>query len=543
MLYIIRASVRTFVECRTSKFSTRQSLCRFAGLGWTTRGVSSSTKKYKRQKDPARQFPELEDRSDDHYRKIKHVNPYQRTYDILTSDVKNFYKSVKSKINRGEPQESRGSSMDSRNRPEKIWPSYCDVLVVGGGVMGSSVAYHLKERALQGLNVVVVEHDSTYKKASTVLSVGGIRQQFSVPENIQLSMYGVEFLRKSKSLLAVEGMDPPDIQFNPHGYLTLASEAGIQQLIENYNLQREMGAKVDFLSAVKLKQRFPWLNTDGVEAGVIGLENEGWFDPWSLLFSLKRKAVSLGAQYVTGKVTGLNSELQDEMILEGVAMSNIRHIKSAEVTLPNGEKHSINFSILVVAAGAWSSEVGHLVGIGDGDGIMSFPVPVEPRKRYVYCVHAPNGPGLNSPLVIDPNGTYFRREGLGGLYLCGQSPKEVNEPSIDNLEVDYEYFEDEVWPTIAHRVPSFENLKLHTSWAGYYDYNTFDQNGIVGLHPLFSNMFLTTGFSGHGIQQAPGVGRAVMECILQGEYCTINLERLGFDRIIANTPLFEKNIV
>lgn len=207
------------------------------------------------------------------------------------------------------------------------------------------------------------------------------------------------------------------------------------------------------------------------------------------------------------------------------------------------EKRNIRFSICVVAAGAWSGEVGRLVGIGKGTGIMGVPIPVEPRKRYVYCVHAPDGPGLDSPLLIDPNGTYFRREGLGGLYLCGQSPTDECEPSIENLDVDYDFFESNVWPTIANRVPSFENLKLQSSWAGYYDYNTFDQNGIIGLHPIFTNMFIATGFSGHGIQQAAGVGRAVMESILHGEYQTINLERFGFERVLTNEPLYEQNIV
>ncbi|CAL4060222.1 unnamed protein product, partial [Meganyctiphanes norvegica] len=382
-----------------------------------------------------------------------------------------------------------------------------------------------------------------YTQASTVLSVGGIRQQFSIAENIQLSQYGMEFLRNVPKNLAIEGQDPPpDINFNPHGYLSLASEAGVRQLQENHYLQLELGAKSQFLTAGKLKERFPWLSTEGIDAGVIGLENEGWFDPWSLLIGLKRKAINLGTEYVTGEVTGIKLRELEDNFVEGEASDAIQMLQSAQVDLPNGEKRDITFSLMVVAAGAWSGKIGDMLDIGKGSGIMSVPIPVEPRKRFVYCVHAPDGPGLDCPLVVDPSGTYFRREGLGGLYLCGCSPEENEEPDVNNLEVDYDYFDNHVWPHIARRAPAFENLKLHSSWAGYYDYNTFDQNGIIGLHPKFSNMFLATGFSGHGIQQAAGVGRAIMELILAGEYCTIDLSRLSFDRVLMDEKFLEQNI-
>lgn len=519
------------------------------------RSLSLSCQTYENNKD--KEDLDTEKEKVHQYRRNKYSHPLERTFGILKDDVVNYFKRKRDFIQeiKMEVDSKAKSKADAAvkkiynfdpstaNVGENVWPSHCDVLVVGGGAMGSSIAYHLKEKVRDGLNVVVVEEDPCYRKASTVLSVGGIRQQFSVPENIQLSMYGMEFLRKSPELLAVEGLDTPDMQFNPNGYLTLASEEGYDQLLENYKLQTDLGAKVSFLSKEELSQMFPWLNVSGVEAGVLGRENEGWFDPWSLLIGLQRKSIALGAHYIKGRVTGLVDETMEDMILEGTAQSNIKRLTSAEVTMADGEKRTINFAILVVAAGAWAGEFGRMAGIGDGKGILGMPIPIEPRKRYVYCVHAPDGPGLNSPLLVDPNGTYFRREGLGGLYLCGQSPSEDKEPDVDNLDVDYDFFEDKVWPTIAKRVPAFEKLKLHSSWAGYYDYNSFDQNGIIGLHPLFSNMFLASGFSGHGIQQAPGVGRAIMECIVHGEYHTINLERFGFERILANVPLYESNIV
>lgn len=497
------------------------------------------------------------------YRK-KYSNPLARTVGIMTDDIKDYFTfggssstqtPVEENVNEADAQKGniKSKGKTSSSKVGDIFPEHCDVLVIGGGAVGSSVAYHLKERALEGLRVVVVEKDSNYTQASTVLSVGGIRQQFSIAENIQLSQYGMEFLRNIPKNLAIEGQDPPpDINFNPHGYLTLASEGGIQQLKESHYLQTQLGAKNQFLTAKQLKQRFPWLNTEGIEAGVIGLENEGWFDPWSLLIGMKRKAINLGTEYVTGEVTGFELMDLEDSYVEGEASANINQLRSAKVVLPCGEIREITFAMLVVAAGAWSGKIGDMLGIGKGDGIMAQPLPVEPRKRYVYCVHAPEGPGLDCPLVIDPSGTYFRREGLGGLYLTGCSPqhgegigygyKESEEPSVDALDVDYDYFDSHVWPHIANRAPAFNNLKLHSAWAGYYDYNTFDQNGIIGLHPKFSNMLLATGFSGHGIQQAAGVGRAIMELILNGDYATIDLSRLGFDRILFDEHLYEQNI-
>ncbi|XP_068241917.1 FAD-dependent oxidoreductase domain-containing protein 1-like [Palaemon carinicauda] len=487
--------------------------------------------------------------------KTRYENPISRTVGILGDDLKEYFGLQSRRVRRivatterifsdkKTENVERTKPIDHEYKAKSVWPGTCDVLIIGAGAMGSSIAYHLQERALQGLRVVVVEQDYSYKRASTVLSVGGIRQQFSIPENIHLSLYGMEFLRNAPKNLAVEGADTPEMHFNPAGYLTLASEEGVENLKSNFEIQKDVGAKVEFMSAGRLKKRFPWINTEGIAAGVMGLENEGWFDPWSFLSCLRRKAVSLGTEFVNGKVTGLGSNILDDIVTEGIGNVSIRNIRKAEVTLPDGEKREIECAIVVLAAGAWSGEVGKLLGIGQGNGIMGIPIPIEPRKRYVYCIHAPDGPGLDCPLVINPNNSYFRREGLGGMYLCGQSPKDHEEPPINDLEVDEDYFQNCVWPAIAHRVPAFENAKLQSSWAGYYDYNTFDQNGIIGLHPMFSNLFLASGFSGHGIQQAAGVGRAIMECILHGEFTTINLERFAFERILMQEPLFERYIV
>lgn len=168
------------------------------------------------------------------------------------------------------------------------------------------------------------------------------------------------------------------------------------------------------------------------------------------------------------------------------------------------------------------------------------------RKRYVYTIktQSEQKPMFHSPLTIDPKtSTYFRCDGPGGNYLVGRSPSLEDEPKCDNLDVDYNYFDEMVWPHLAHRVPAFESAKVVSAWSGFYEYNTFDENGIVGQHPYHQNIIFATGFSGHGIQQAPAVGRAISEIIMDDRFVTIDLTRLGWDRLMVKQRMQERNIV
>ncbi|XP_043603959.1 FAD-dependent oxidoreductase domain-containing protein 1 isoform X1 [Bombus pyrosoma] len=419
-------------------------------------------------------------------------------------------------------------------RPQTV-PKVCDVVIIGGGIMGSSIAYWLRNRVYSDhFKVVVIERDPTYTTASTVLSCGGLRQQFSLKENIEMSLFGAEFLRNINEYLGIEGEPAIDPYFHPYGYLTLASERTAQILIENSKLQNFLGAKNIVLSAAKLKNMFPWINTEGIELGCLGLEKEGWFDPWVLLSAFKKKALQLGARYIYGEAQGFTYKSREDM----------GHLDGLIVRTKEGEIYNMQFAIAIVAAGAYSGQiVDKLDGVQTENGLEQINLPVEPRKRFVYCVHCPDGPSLNTPLLIDNTGTFLRREGLAGTYICGRSPEESEEPSTEDLSIDYDFFEEKVWPILARRVPVFEKLKLKSSWAGYYEFNTFDQNGIIGLHPYYRNLYFATGFSGHGIQQAPAVGRAISELIVDGEYKTLDLSNLDFNRIVYGKPAYEKNII
>ncbi|XP_033955101.1 LOW QUALITY PROTEIN: FAD-dependent oxidoreductase domain-containing protein 1 [Pseudochaenichthys georgianus] len=429
-----------------------------------------------------------------------------------------------------------GSEWSPLKMDRTLPPERADVVIVGGGVIGWSIAYWIKqkERLRGGVRVVVVEKDPTYSQASTVLSAGGIRQQFSLPENICLSMASAQFMKNINEHLHVLNEDPVDLQFNHSGYLFLANEEVAHIMEENYKTQRSFGAHVSLLSATQLKEKFPWINTDGVALASYGLENEGWFDPWTLLQAFKRKALSLGAEQSIGEVTDFKYTSNIATTAEGDQVVQ-RRIKSVKVQVNNSlEYQPIECAMVVNAAGALSGKLAAMLGI---------VLPVEPRKRYIYVLNCPDGPGLDTPFLIDYSGVWFRREGLGGNYIAGTSPEEALEPDTSDLEVDHQFFEEKVWPHLASRVPALEKLKVTSAWAGFYDYNTFDQNGVIGLHPSINNMFFATGFSGHGLQHSPAVGRAMAELIMEGNFTSIDLSNLGFRRIIQKEPMLERNIV
>jgi FAD-dependent oxidoreductase domain-containing protein 1 len=187
---------------------------------------------------------------------------------------------------------------------------------------------------------------------------------------------------------------------------------------------------------------------------------------------------------------------------------------------------------VVNAAGPWAREPAGWLGID---------LPVRARRRCVFVFRCPT-PIAGAPLVIDPSGVYFRPEGRD-QFICGVSPDADDDPDDLPLEVDHALFESVIWPRLAARVPAFEALRQTSAWAGYYEFNTFDHNGIVGFHPVVSNFILANGFSGHGLQQSPAVGRGVAELIVHGAYRTLDLAALSLERIAANRPVIERNVV
>ncbi|XP_052789914.1 FAD-dependent oxidoreductase domain-containing protein 1-like [Mya arenaria] len=419
-------------------------------------------------------------------------------------------------------------------------PRRTDFLIIGGGLTGTAVAFFLKQHA-DMYDVTIVERDYCYTRASSMLSAGGLRHQFTIPENVQMSMYTTEFLKTYKTLLGVKNQDTPCVDFHPHGYLFLAPEDRAQFLLECVQMQREQGAKTVILGKSELAEKFPWINLDGVECGSYGTEGEGWFDPWQLVQAMKAKNIELGVRYCEGDVVKFRYE--DVQTTEGAGFRMSKQPIGVDVEHPNGKTYGCDASVMVNAAGPWAGEIARMVGIGDPELTDDIVLPVEPRKRFVYTVHCPEGPTLDCPFLIDTSGAYFRREGLGGHYICGASPSEDQEPSIADLSVDYDFYQNVVWPSIAHRVPAFNNSKLKSAWAGFYDYNTVDQNLIIGPHPKFRNFLFANGMSGHGVQQGLAIGRALFELAFYSEYKTIDLSMFDFGRFKEKRPVLEEAIV
>ncbi|WP_019938753.1 FAD-binding oxidoreductase [Bordetella sp. FB-8] len=386
------------------------------------------------------------------------------------------------------------------------------VVIAGGGVIGSSIAYFLRESD-PTICVTVIERDPTYAKSSSALSAASIRQQFSTPLSVQMSLYGIEFLRHIGELLEVDS-HRPSIDLHEGGYLFLATPGGQATLRENHALQTRLGANIALLGPDALKEKFPWLNVQDIAAGTYGVSGEGWFDGYGLVQALRKKAQALGARYVAAEVTGIEREGR-----------RLTHVRTGD-----GERHACD--MLVNATGAWARRIATMMGID---------IPVYARRRSIFNVSSP-ARLTDSPLLIDPTGVYFRPEGR--TYITGTSPNPQNDPDDLPLdEVDHELFDDVIWPTLAHRVPQFEALRVENCWSGYYEYNVFDHNAIIGHHPDIENCIFANGFSGHGLQQGPATGRGVSELIISGRYTTLDLSSLNWDRVLNNRPIVEKNVV
>jgi FAD-dependent oxidoreductase domain-containing protein 1 len=393
-----------------------------------------------------------------------------------------------------------------------------DVVIVGGAVMGSSTAYHLlADSGFKG-RVVVIEKDPTYQLSASALSAASIRQQYSSAVNIRISLYGIQFLRGIAEHLSVDD-DRPEIGLKEGGYLYCATEPGEQILSENQALQAAEGADILFLKPDELKARFPWLNVEDLAAGTWGRSGEGWFDGWGLLQAFRKKARSLGAEYVKGEVAQVERE--------GDAIVAVR--------LKDGTR--IACGTLINCAGSGGRAIAEMAGLA---------IPVQAKRRYVFTFSCKE-PVENCPLLIDTSGAYVRPEGEGH-FICGASPEADLDPDWHDhdpasQEIDFSFFEEFIWPNLATRVPAFEAIKPGRAWSGPYDMSLIDHNAIIGKAVGYKNFYLCNGFSGHGLQQAPAVGRALAELIVHGGYRTLELSELGHERVLENRPLLERNVI
>lgn len=391
-----------------------------------------------------------------------------------------------------------------------------DVVIVGGAVVGSSVAYWLGEETRGGLSILVVERDSTYEFSSTALSTSAIRQQYSNPINVKISQFGVEIIRSFQERMApfFKGEASPDLGFKEYGYLYCCSPEGVEAARSRVEMQRSLGAHTVFLNPGELKAQFPWVNVDDLGGGSWGTEAEGWFDSMGLLTGFRRGARAMGAEYIDNCVTGLT----------------VTGGKVTEVTLATGQV--VACGTLVNAAGPRAQQVCDMAGL---------KIPVAPFKRYSFVFASANPIPGRMPNVIDLTGTFVRPE--GPLFLTGNTPGDDGPADYDDFGPRDEEFDEAIWPALYHRIPDFDALKVVNRWTGHYEYNMLDHNGIVGFHPEVTNFMFANGFSGHGLQQSPATGRAVMELIVHGGFRTLDLSPFAYERIPANRPFMEDAVI
>jgi FAD-dependent oxidoreductase domain-containing protein 1 len=386
-------------------------------------------------------------------------------------------------------------------------------VIVGGGVIGASVACFLVNHPGFDGSVVVLESDPSYRNGSTTRSAGGIRHQFSTRENILISRFATDFIRDPQRFIETR-QTGADLGFVENGYLMLASAAGASTLRSNVALQRELGSDIELLDATRLAREFPWIHSGDIALASHGRSGEGWIDPHSLLMLFRQAATDRGAQFLKSTVNGFDRS-GDRL----TAATTVEGIK-------------FQADVFVNAAGPAATSLYRLASCS--------PLPVHSRKRMVFVFHCRERIE-RCPLVVDPEGVYFRPE--GEQFICGLSPPAEEDPDSDDFDIDHDWFESRIWPRLAHRVKAFEAIKVTGAWAGHYAYNTFDQNALIGQHPELSNFYLANGFSGHGLQQSPAVGRGIAELIVDGRFTQIDLSVFSPGRIAANQPLVERNVV
>ncbi|KAF8565841.1 hypothetical protein P879_08998 [Paragonimus westermani] len=421
--------------------------------------------------------------------------------------------------------------------PEDQVPKQSDILIVGGGLIGWSVAFWMRWTTKFG--VTVVERDPTYARSASVLGLGSIRQQFSEPENIQMSLFSSDFLRNIKDYLSVLDDSQLDIEFNPQGCLLLADNKQAGTMEQNFHLQTELGAKVELLSKGALKSRWPWLNVEDIELGCYGYENEGWFDPWLLLKALRAKCHTLGVNYVVGEVV----DFEASQYLTEISFPDMP--KRAPV-IGRALREAVWSEFSVRSIALWTLiSLRHVYVVRPKRAVLS-PQGRRPPEPTVEPEPL-QSPGLDTPFIVDPKRLFVERRGLSGEFIVYSDDPQwdsvlVTAPQqICNFNADYTLFKESLGQQLAHRIPTLASVDVTSAWAAVCDYNTVDQNLIIGHHPYHVNMFFCNGSSGHGSQHSIAIGRAISELIVYGHYKTIDLTRFSFDRFYLNESIQETN--
>ncbi len=392
-----------------------------------------------------------------------------------------------------------------------------DVVIVGGAIMGSSTAWFLTDNPDFNGSILVVERDPSYEKCSTTHTNSCMRQQFSTELNVRISQFAADFVRNLRRYMGGDER-VPELSIRSFGYMYLAdTEAAADVLRANLRVQRAAGAETELLTPAEIAERYPFYNLDGIVLGSINLRDEGYWDGATVFDWWRRQARERGVEFVADEVVAMTR--------------NAAHGRVESVTLASGEV--IGCGHVVNATGPRAARTAAMAGI---------ELPVEPRKRYSWIFKAQRPLDRELPLTIDPSGVHVRENG-GGTYLCGARPEPDPAVDHDDFAMDHSLWESRVWPTLARRIPQFEAIRVQSEWAGHYAMNPLDRNAIVGPHPEVENFLFLNGFSGHGLQQSPAMGRGTAEWLTYGEYRSLDLTPFHYDRIPAGRRLVEGAVI
>lgn len=377
-----------------------------------------------------------------------------------------------------------------------------DVVIIGGGVVGSAAAWRLRHDGFRG-RVVVVERDDTYARASSYLAMGGIRQQFASAVCVQMVQHSVALWREFDTRLATSA-HTPRAWFRQRGYLFLADDTNAEALLAREAAQAQAGAVQQRLTVDEIRALVPGLMLDDIRFGLFGPE-DGYANPREVLFGLRAAAMAAGAEYVQDEVTGVDTA--------GGRVYGVHLASGQRLAAP----------VVVNATGALSGRIARLAGLH---------VPVEPVRQLLFRCSLPYTWPSRFPMVIDPGGVHWRHDDA----LADGDPDRIilaftkwDEPAGENLSCDDLRWEQEFYPALVRRLPAAVEVRDVHGWAGHYEM-TPDHNPVLGEHPALRGLVFASGFSGHGLMMSPATGVVVSEIIRLGDSRTFDIAPFAVDR-------------
>ena len=392
-----------------------------------------------------------------------------------------------------------------------------DVVIVGGAIYGASTAWFLSDNPDFNGSVLVVERDPTYETASTTHTNSCMRQQFSTTLNVRVSQFAADFVKNFREYMG-GGTDIPQLSIRNFGYMYLAdNETTANVLRESHAVQLAAGAATQLMTSDAIKRDYPFYNVDDIVLGSHNLVDEGYWDGSAVFDGWRRSARQRGIEFLTNKVVAMRK--------------NSAGTRVESITLETGEV--IACGQVVNASGPRAVLTSRMAGI---------EIPVEPRKRFTWVFSAEQPLDRDLPLTVDPSGVHVRENG-NGTYMAGGHSDVDPAVDYDDFTMDYTLWENHVWPIIAKRIPQFDAIRVTSEWAGHYAYNTFDHNAVIGPHTVVENFIFLNGFSGHGLQQSPALGRGTAEWLTYGEYRALDLSAFNYARIPENRPFIEKVVI